>query len=179
MATDYTSTGSPRNDGHEAHGINVAIERPASHRSIKHEWRPASILLSYRALEGDLPRFRSCCLGRISRAKSVQTNALEHVPEKWPHFSDKDMLQLFELARILDRSGDSTRSEYALMRPIWLPPTRGARLCAADGRVLLLAGSDQQRPTQDTPDRDTLTRDRIRARLADGSSPPAQKPNPT
>ncbi|MGP0058273.1 MAG: hypothetical protein ACLPID_03155, partial [Beijerinckiaceae bacterium] len=36
--------------------------------------------------------------------------ALEHVPEKWPHFSDKDMLQLFELARNLDRTGDSTRS---------------------------------------------------------------------
>jgi hypothetical protein len=42
--------------------------------------------------------------------------SLEHVPEKWVHFSDKDMLQLFELARILDRSGDSTRSEYALER---------------------------------------------------------------
>jgi len=26
---------------------------------------------------------------------------LEHVPEKWIHFSDKDMLQLIELARIL------------------------------------------------------------------------------
>jgi hypothetical protein len=43
-----------------------------------------------------------------------QSYPLEHVPEKWVHFSDKDMLQLFELARILDRSGDSTRSEYAL-----------------------------------------------------------------
>jgi hypothetical protein len=28
-------------------------------------------------------------------------NALEHVPEKWTRFSDKDMLQVFELARIL------------------------------------------------------------------------------
>jgi hypothetical protein len=27
--------------------------------------------------------------------------ALEHVPEKWTRFSDKDMLQVFELARIL------------------------------------------------------------------------------
>jgi hypothetical protein len=26
---------------------------------------------------------------------------LEHVPEKWTRFSDKDMLQVFELARIL------------------------------------------------------------------------------
>jgi hypothetical protein len=26
---------------------------------------------------------------------------LEHVPEKWTRFSDKDMLQIFELARIL------------------------------------------------------------------------------
>ncbi len=26
---------------------------------------------------------------------------LEHVPEKWSHFSDKDMLQHIELARIL------------------------------------------------------------------------------
>jgi hypothetical protein len=27
--------------------------------------------------------------------------ASEHVPEKWVHFSDKDMLHLIELARIL------------------------------------------------------------------------------
>jgi hypothetical protein len=26
---------------------------------------------------------------------------LEHVPEKWTRFSDRDMLQVFELARIL------------------------------------------------------------------------------
>jgi hypothetical protein len=31
----------------------------------------------------------------------VLLTALEHVPEKWTRFSDKDMLQVFELARIL------------------------------------------------------------------------------
>jgi hypothetical protein len=31
----------------------------------------------------------------------VVSQALEHVPEKWVHFSDKDMLQLIEAARIL------------------------------------------------------------------------------
>jgi hypothetical protein len=29
------------------------------------------------------------------------TAPIEHVPEKWTRFSDKDMLQVFELARIL------------------------------------------------------------------------------
>ena len=41
---------------------------------------------------------------------------LEHVPEKWVHFSDKDMLHLIEVARILvDRV---------------IPPDRNARLSA-------------------------------------------------
>jgi hypothetical protein len=48
-----------------------------------------------------------------------------------------------------------------------------------DGRVVLPAGSNPLRRTQDTPNRDALTGDPIRARLADGFSPPAQKPNPT
>ncbi len=53
---------------------------------------------------------------RLHAKGSATLVALEHVPEKWLHFSDKDMLQLFELARILDRSADSIRSECALVR---------------------------------------------------------------
>jgi hypothetical protein len=33
--------------------------------------------------------------------RSGRRFALEHIPEKWVHFSDKDMLQLIEAARIL------------------------------------------------------------------------------
>jgi hypothetical protein len=33
--------------------------------------------------------------------KDAFSAALEHIPEKWVHFSDKDMLQLIEAARIL------------------------------------------------------------------------------
>jgi hypothetical protein len=41
----------------------------------------------------DLPRAR--------RLNVKSAGSLEHVPEKWTRFSDKDMLQVFELARIL------------------------------------------------------------------------------
>jgi hypothetical protein len=37
----------------------------------------------------------------VSRNKRCDSKSLEHVPEKWTRFSDKDMLQVFELARIL------------------------------------------------------------------------------
>ena len=47
----------------------------------------------------------------------------------------------------------------------------------ADGPVLLLAGSDPLRQTQDTPDRDALTRDLIQARLTDGFTALMLKPN--
>ncbi len=61
------------------------------------------------------------CAGKAAQRPNFPHPALQHVPEMWVRFSDKDMLQLFELARILDRSGDSTRSEYALAseRPVF------------------------------------------------------------
>jgi hypothetical protein len=37
----------------------------------------------------------------MPRLTFQQLEALEHVSEKWTRFSDKDTLQVFELARIL------------------------------------------------------------------------------
>jgi hypothetical protein len=39
--------------------------------------------------------------GSRAAAVAFAARVLEHVPEKWTRFSDKDMLQVFELARIL------------------------------------------------------------------------------
>jgi hypothetical protein len=37
----------------------------------------------------------------VATLAATSAVVLEHVPEKWTRFSDKDMLQVFELARIL------------------------------------------------------------------------------
>jgi hypothetical protein len=40
--------------------------------------------------------------GRRAKVRPSRfSSSLEHVPEKWTRFSDKDMLQVSELARIL------------------------------------------------------------------------------
>ena len=91
-----------------------AAQRPAGKA-----WSSAMMRRSRRVFPPSKARSRSrsvagfswagFCCGRRFDALMASDALPEHVPEKWPHFSDKDMLQVFELARILDRSGNSTR----------------------------------------------------------------------
>jgi hypothetical protein len=48
-----------------------------------------------------VPGFGKRIVRREKPVPIFSRDALEHVPEKWTRFSDKDMLQVFELARIL------------------------------------------------------------------------------
>jgi hypothetical protein len=72
------------------------------HRA-KSVYRPFETTRDFFGSDGigtELQRFVLTHFRRAGRDRPLE-NALEHVPEKWVHFSDKDMLQHVELARIL------------------------------------------------------------------------------
>src|SRR5271154_912463 len=87
-------------NGAQGFCFDAFSSREAAQRSTSRENALARISHTGRGLR--------CCFD----AADARRNATpDHVPEKWSHFSDKDMVQLFESARILiDRMNSSDRN---------------------------------------------------------------------